>query len=790
MEFNSGRLRFGRIIQEGKIVMSAWTRHKVAVARALVVGPLFSLPVYGQPANGTPSPTRAPAAQSARIPLTRAESQEFPGDTAEKDFFFQLPEHVALQAGCELRLALYPSREVLPRLCTVAASVNGIPLSNAIVEDKGSTNDLVIRLRFALPEGSLAPGWDRVSVRFVLTKTGSDPAPAGGGGTWTIRRADSQISLVYRRIPLFPELVRFPASVAEEKLLHLAEGNAGSSSPVLALLLPAARRDVHLRGCAVIGARLGQLGYVSAGDCRVASLEDWQAENRDRNGIALGLRDELASLPLPKDLAEALANLAAGQGMVAEFITGSAPDQRRWLLVAGADDAGLEKAILTLGSAPALAAAPPNPALIDGFPEISRELEAMTQPGATRFSLKELGVAEVRLSGIHASARSVPGWRLPPGFDLASGALDLQFSHSPALLAPGSWLDVMLDGRKAGTIELTPKTASGASVRVPMPKGFAGRDPMLLTFRAHLDVPPVACNQRKEDEPWLLISGDSALESVPSLMRVQGLNQYNRLLLRDSFLRRAALLVPGELSPEELRWLLELSMRLGQQLPSSPVLWPEVCSYSKARPPAAARLQDRSILLLGSVAQWSAVLPPEAPVLLKAGDPPNGVVRMQGNEVAVASFEPSLVFVQLLGSPWSPGEWLAVAGGWNAFATAPLMQLLTDPEVTAELHGNICALDDGGRLAAYESRGPARDSLAERIHSRIPSGLSTDETRLRAEAQQVRLRWHGWVNNAIFYTCGILFGLVVGCRVLLMWERTQLFKKTGREESRALEVVS
>src|SRR5206468_200672 len=120
-------------------------------------------------------------------------------------------------------------------------------------------------------------------------------------------------------------------------------------------------------------------------------------------------------------------------------------------------------------------------------------------------------------------------------------------------LSPGSSFDVMIDGIKAGTVELTPKTAAGGSAKFNLPKGFRGRDPMVLTFRAHLDVSPVECNRRPEDEPWLELSGDSTMEITPSRIQVRDLRHFNPLFLRDNFLRRAAFLVPRDFSLEELR---------------------------------------------------------------------------------------------------------------------------------------------------------------------------------------------------------------------------------------------
>jgi len=726
-----------------------------------------------------------PSPERALLPLIRAESEGFAGDSAAKDFFVQLPEHVQIRDGNELRLALYPSLEILSRLCTITASVNGKRLTGATIEGKSLDNisDLAIRVRFPIAENGLVRGWNRVSVGFLRKRPSTGAGAANEPGTWTVRRSDSYLAVAYERLPMFPELQRFPGSFAEEKLLRPRRNRAESVPPTLALLVPAERRDVHLRACAIIGARLGQLGYLTAEDCRLGLINSDPRERSERNGIVVALRDELGSLPLPKNIAEKLGSAGKGQGLIAEFIEGVSPDQRRWLLVTGADENGLEKAILTLGHAPALAAAPPNPAVIESVPSISPELEGASQPGVSRLLLKDLSIPDVRLNGIDTIEESVSGWRLPPGFELSSGVLDLQLSHSPALVSPGSSLEVLVNGTRAGIVDLTPGTAMGGSARVSLPKGLAGRDPMLLTFRVLMDVPPLDCDQRKEDEPWLLISASSSLDIVPSLARVDSLGQIGRLFLRDSFLRRAALLAPANLSLAEARWLLEFSMDLGKHLPSSPVLWPEVCRYSQLVSPPSNRLQDRSVLVLGSVGQWKSALPPGARVPVQMTDAQNGSVRMQGRDVSLASLEPSLAFLQMTASPWSPGELLVVAGGWDEFATPTLLRMLAEPETAAELSGNICAMDVDGRVAAYDTRIPARDSLAERIQGRIPHGLTVDQTKERLEAQKALRRWHGSVNTVVFYGGGFLFVFIVGCRLLFMWERTRLLKAARREQN-------
>src|SRR6185369_557073 len=140
--------------------------------------------------------------------------------------------------------------------------------------------------------------------------------------------------------------------------------------------------------------------------------------------------------------------------------------------------------------------------------------------------------------------------------------------------------------------------------------------------------------------------------------------------------RRAAFLIPSSPSTEQIQMLFDLAMIQGQQLPSSPILWPEACGYSAGGVPPVGRLQDRSILLLGSLTQWRDVLPSSKrlPIQMPAGQ--TNIVLLQGRKNQIASFEPSLLLMQFLPSPWSSGEALVAVGGWTDFTAPALKKML------------------------------------------------------------------------------------------------------------------
>ncbi len=736
--------------------------------------------------GNAPSPAAdAPPAQAeqVRIDLIRLPFERFAGEISGRDFFFRLPEHIVARAGSELDVLVRFSPQFAPLVLGMAASVNGRELSREGMDAAApaGTNELALRLRAVVPAELLGAGWNRVSLLWLPRQTGVANRALLKSTSWVIWKLESQVTVAYERLPLFPELLRFPETLAEEKLLH--PGMAGpEAAPTVEVLLPGERRDVHLRAAAVLGARLGQVGYLSDQDCRVGRIENEARLATGRNVVLVGRADELGDVSSFTNIAGKVAALRPGQGLLAETIAGNYPAQRRLLLVTGGDDAGVEKAILTLGDAGALASAPPNPAAIETEPKLSLATEAAARPSGEFLKLKSSGWNLRSLRGYYGE-ESFSGWRLPPGFDLSSGGLNLLFSHSPSLT--NSLLEVLVNGERVGSVSLLPENASPAEAKIPLPKGLAGRDPMLLTFRASLEPAGTEGEQPAGEQAWVTISGDSALETAAATAKIHGLNQIGRVLLRDCFLRRAAFLLPASASLEEAQMLFDLAMNLGRNLPSSPVLWPEACSYGSATPPSPLRLRGRAVLLLGSAGQWNSALPPGARLPVELAPNETGIVRMQGRHSRIADFEPSLMFVQLTPSPWSVEETMLVAGGWRDFATPALKQLLVQAAPAGVMFGNLCAMDANGRAAAYDTRQPSAESFAERIQRRIPAGLSVAETNLRLHDQELRGQQSARVNRLMMYACGVLLLLFVGVRLALLWDRERSRRKSMQEENPA-----
>ncbi len=700
---------------------------KFLFLRILPVAALaLAAPLSGRAAVNAATPPRF------EVPVLQSGDARLEGVLAARDCAFRLPEHVRYEPGSELVLD-YRSSPLLLDVSTFTVSINGRQIASARLghpdgEGEAQESD---RMVVPVPEDVLRPGWNRLEVRCLLQTTRALCRDVDNPAAWLEFSPGTMVRVAYTRQPLFAEIQRFPGSIAEPVLMRLAEFRDSAPGkppePSVSLLLPWEAGDPELRSLLVAASRLGQTVYTPPAAVRVGDLSEYPGEAVGRNGLLIATRDDLADVPLPGHVKKGLAELQPGEGMLAEIIQGP-PDglQTRWILVAGADGAGLENAALTLGSSAALRAAPSNPWIIDEPPAVSPVLEKAALPEVGPVRLSSLDGGEILIRGLFRStaARQVA---FPPGLETSgAGTLEFDIAHSGGLDKTSAF-EVRLNDAVVGSVALTPGNTGPVRQRMAIPEGIAGRDPSLLTVSSYLDIGSVDCAHRHEERAWLRIGGESLVDLRTAPFRIDDLSQLNRICLRDAFLRRAAVIVPGEAEPRRNELLKTIGMGLGSRLPTMPVLWPQVATYNRERTPDPDRVEGRSGLVLGSAFQWPWAFGGKSRLVVEGS--PNSPERlvMRGEEVPRADFDPSLVFAQLVPSPWTEGEYFAALGGIEGLGGNTTVEMLDNPGVFERLGGTVAVYDAGGRLVTYDVRSIQEVSLAAQVRGAFEPGVKADE---------------------------------------------------------------
>lgn len=306
--------------------------------------------------------------EHARLLLLREAQDEFSSTAgSSKDLFLQLPQYLRAETGSVAQVTLRRLSDPVSTTNAIVLAWNEHVLWTNLIEPAA----IQITLLVPVPRPAFCRGWNKLSLRFgpaVLNVNDQSIREHEGELRWSMQRRECFLDLAYTRAPLSDGLARFPQILSEERLLQSVETGPGSL-PGVTLLLPGLCSEVHLRAAAIVGARIGQLDALAVSDVRLAALESWKAETAQHHGIIIARRDQLGGVTMPFALSSVLGTLTPAQGMLAEFYEGPMTKQRRVILVTGADEAGLEKAALTLGSSAALSNLT-SPAVLNQIPPL------------------------------------------------------------------------------------------------------------------------------------------------------------------------------------------------------------------------------------------------------------------------------------------------------------------------------------------------------------------------------------------------------------------------------------
>ena len=729
-----------------------------AILAALVAGGL------GFAALEAVAADRTSATRSFKVPLFEKDHMRIEGVLSKKDYAFKLPEHVRLEPGSELTLLWQASPLLLPDVSTLSVQVNNRDITSVRLGAKKEVPDSQDRGKISLPLAAdiLQPGWNRVTVSCLLQTTQSPCRDVDNPAAWVELGAGSHIQVACSPAPLFPEIQRFPESLTEPVLMNLAEFRRSASrarpEPVVSLLVPGEAGEAELRALLIAASRMGQTVYTDPDAVQVRDISAFAGESIARNGMLIGLRSNLSKTPLPVDVQKALAALGEGEGMLAEIVTGPADSPRRWMLVSGADSEGMEKAAQTLGSETALKNVPSNPWIVTAEPAVSPIAEKLAQPLPGEIAFDSLRDGPILLRGLfrNQTARNIS---FPPSYETTPGGyVDVDLSHSGAL-EKTSAIDVRLNDVVIGSVALTPQNAMGTRHRLAIPAGITGRDSSTLSVSSYLDIGTVDCAHRNDERAWVSLGGNSTLNIHAAPVVINDLSRLGSICVRDAFLRRTAILLPAESSPERNELLKTIGIHLGRQLSDMPVLWPQVATYGPALPPDPARLEGRSGLILGSAFQWPMALGKDLRLAIEGTESNSGSIMLRGESVPVADFDSTLSFVQLLPSPWSQGELFATIGGLNGYGGQTTVDLLTDRSVSERLSGTVAAADASGRVITYDVRFIQEVSLSHQILT----GFAPGTTPADIEARRMDKTEAGFFTQSVnYWIAGGAFGLMAG----------------------------
>jgi hypothetical protein len=449
------------------------------------------------------------------------DERQLGGVFAMESGFFRLPEHVAFNQGGRLELE-YATASGIPGNERLMVTLNGFRIHHGALKSGVAEG----RIEIPISEHRLRSGWNQIAIQLFGGIPEKEKQARHPPSAWFRLKPATAVEIYYDRLPVFPELQRFPESLTEEALLR---GSASFDPESVAqawlhLVIPNAPSAAHLRALVTAAARLGQPGYLRPGDWKLSRLENWPDFKNHTCGLLIATVEQLEAFPIPKKIKSVLSGLQSGQGLIAEFIEADEvssksphiPGGGRWILLAGADEAGIDKAATVLGSDHAMETLSDNPTVISQEAMIPPWLEEKAFPTGQFRTLKSEKIRPIRFGGDFSSEQSI-SIPLPPGARLVDGHFLPRFNIHRAEFAQSQvefWLNGLFVARHL--------LESLGGRAITFPKGMLGADPCALSIRI---LPPAGALGDSFDSrrTWATLEDESGWSVRAEPLPVQGM---------------------------------------------------------------------------------------------------------------------------------------------------------------------------------------------------------------------------------------------------------------------------
>lgn len=513
------------------------------------------------------------------IPFAGTESVTHRGVLVHVDYWIPIPEQWDLKGNSRLEIHFSHSPVLISRLSSLTGAINDNAVGSELLQLKDAARGVAV---WDVPAEYFKPG---ESNKITLTaKMRSDlelcedvHSPA----LWLTVHGDSRLGLRYREQPVTPDLSRFPASYLRPDLFWTDDVSEGTHATILVPKNPSAE---ILNAVAVIGARVGVSTRFPRGALRVLQVEKNDAALheaiRDQNLIVVG-PSQFAQAFIDKNadptrsVPEALLAGGDGAGHLLEWRNPLNPG-RRMLVVTGADDAAISKAVTAI-SLPHLSKQwePKGEgdekttifyASLQEKPEVSAAV-ANQRKDLYTISMADLGVSDMTFRGKfgHTTNIAFPN----PFIGRTKSPVWMRFyiSHSELLVPQTSSLMIRINGEPVRSVRLTPRTARWLEADVLVPEHLLGGRTLYTTLEFFLDIGDPDCHYNYPEMSWATVYNTSFVAYPLADGPTESLRSYPWAVGKEPNLNGLTFVVGDDATDTDLSAVANIAAFLGRELP-------------------------------------------------------------------------------------------------------------------------------------------------------------------------------------------------------------------------------
>lgn len=183
------------------------------------------------------------------------------------------------------------------------------------------------------------------------------------------------------------------------------------------------------------------------------------------------------------------------------------------LLISGQNDEGMRQAARLLADPTAVMPLDTRQIIIPEDRHIASPQAASHKPN--RFTFNDLGAVRLSLNGAFHQAATITLTRPVREKIGRESYLKIYFRHSATLNPRRSMLTVTVNGRKVGSVALSPRNIEGGTITVPIPVQELDADSWTIGLLAFHDLGALDCSKRYDEVAWTVVEDHSFIMLAP-----------------------------------------------------------------------------------------------------------------------------------------------------------------------------------------------------------------------------------------------------------------------------------
>lgn len=592
--------------------------------------------------------------------------------TNTSSYYFKIPSGIVLQNPCSVSLYLTSSETLIEELSAITVSVNGNQLDTIPIKSIGEGGN----------------GWWEVSVPVAYFMTGAinelrfttahrsiegECADIDNPSNWVGIEAPSFLYL---------SVAQYPALTLANTFSTFYDSVLTGDTLTSQYVLPENGTSAVLEGGALTLASAAGAYRTGMNTINFSATSGLPSDDTT-NSVFLGWQNGWSAF-----FGEPLQQLSAGQGYLASAGSLAEPGGSK-LLVSGADDKGIERAVELAASSAYFEQLSGTTAVVTSDLERKHKVEVHDN-GV--YTFEDLGFNTLSLAGAFHQTAS---FNVSQPNNTQSGpasTVTINFSHSKALQADRSLLTVLIDNVEIDSIQLSDSNATNGSITVPIPQSAREKASFNVTVSVYNYIGKVDCSKDYYDVAWTVIDKSSSVFFDANDTRLRPvLSEFLQFNLWKETADSKLVVRSSELSSTALN----LAARAGQR---------NGTSFSMLRKSLTDPLTDvdknNNMIYVGSTSEL-VQLPHEVREALMVAPDSNDTFAIADEAPFINETLAGKVIVQVVRSPWNYDKYIYVLSypeGSEARAAA----VVADNDLMNALAGTISTVGADDSIASYD----------------------------------------------------------------------------------------